>query len=107
MAAMGRALLLFVVLYVGLDLSNPMIEGAFRFDPGDSIEGVRAERVRDDAASVAAIPAPDRVTVDPAPAPPMLRQQASVGPIVALRQHVRRSPRSPGDRDHAPSPEDH
>lgn len=37
-------MLLLLCLYVSVDLANPMIAGAFHFDPDESVEAVRADR---------------------------------------------------------------
>lgn len=41
-----RLVLVAVLLYVSLDLSLPMMPGAFVFDVGDSVESVQAHRGR-------------------------------------------------------------
>lgn len=41
-----RLVLVAVLLYVGLDLSLPMMPGAFVFDVGDSVESVQTHRGR-------------------------------------------------------------
>jgi hypothetical protein len=38
-----RRLTLLLTLYVSLDLANPWMPGAFRFNPDESVEGVRAQ----------------------------------------------------------------
>jgi hypothetical protein len=40
---------LLLLLYLSLDFTNPMMPGAVTFDPAESVEGVRIERVRSDA----------------------------------------------------------
>jgi hypothetical protein len=39
----ARRLTLLLVLYVGLDLANPFMPGAFNFDPDESFEGVHVQ----------------------------------------------------------------
>lgn len=58
---MARRLALLVVLYVGADLSNPFMPGAFRFSADESVEVPGVTR----AARRAAVIASNRVKVDP------------------------------------------
>jgi hypothetical protein len=41
-----RRLILVIAVYVGLDLANPFMPGAFLFDPAESVDGVHGERAR-------------------------------------------------------------
>jgi hypothetical protein len=41
-----RALLYAILVYVTLDLSLPMMPGAFVFEPGDSVESIQTNRGR-------------------------------------------------------------
>jgi hypothetical protein len=41
-----RWLLLVILFYVALDLSLPMMPGAFVFEPGDSVESIQTTRGR-------------------------------------------------------------
>jgi hypothetical protein len=68
-----RRMILVIAVYVGLDLTNPFMPGAFIFDPEQSAEGVHAERGRAPLAVLAA-PAAPRVPADetlPAPRRPV------------------------------------
>ena len=42
----ARRLILVIAIYVGLDLANPFMPGAFIFDPEQSVDGVHGERGR-------------------------------------------------------------
>jgi hypothetical protein len=53
------ALLCALLLYVTLDLSLPMMPGAFVFEPADSVESTQLSRPRV-AAEVVVVPAPSR-----------------------------------------------
>jgi hypothetical protein len=65
----ARPLILVIAIYVGLDLSNPFMPGAFIFDPEQSVEGVHGERGRPHIVALAGSAAP-RISTDPArPAP--------------------------------------
>ncbi|HSE03649.1 MAG TPA: hypothetical protein VLK35_05770, partial [Methylomirabilota bacterium] len=62
-----RRLILVIAVYVGLDLTNPFMPGAFIFDPEQSVEGVQGERGRAQQRVVLALPATPPV---PPAAPP-------------------------------------
>jgi hypothetical protein len=64
-----RPLILVVTIYMGLDLTNPFMPGAFIFDPEQSVEGVHGEQGRQQFLAMAT-PATPRVKTDEAPAPP-------------------------------------
>ncbi|HUP36859.1 MAG TPA: hypothetical protein VNC82_15600 [Candidatus Limnocylindria bacterium] len=57
-----------IAIYVGFDLVNPLMPGAFIFDPGPSVEGVPGERGRQQPLGPAT-PAAPRVQTDGTPAP--------------------------------------
>jgi hypothetical protein len=103
-AMRGPWLALIVVVYVSLDVSNPLMPGALTFGV-DSVEARQADRFRghDDGTPLPLAPGAERlapversVTLSrtPAPAMPCCRQA-----------HVTRS--HPSLRAPAPSPEDH
>jgi hypothetical protein len=62
----ARPFILAIVVYVGLDLTNPFMPGAFIFDPEQSVEGVHAEGGRQHLASPAG-PRVEAATVRPVP----------------------------------------
>lgn len=81
----GRRLTLLFLLYVSLDLSNPLIPGAFNFNPDESVDAVL--RYREGAAP------PLAVHWTPTP-PPRLdadtgaRPGAAADRLVGLLRHV-------------------
>ena len=62
----ARRLILVIAIYVGLDLANPFMPGAFIFDPEQSVEGVHGERGRQQFVALAA-PAVSRVQTEGTP----------------------------------------
>jgi hypothetical protein len=62
----ARRLILMIAIYVGLDLANPFMPGAFIFDPEQSVEGVHGERGRQQFAALAT-PTVPRVQTDGTP----------------------------------------
>jgi hypothetical protein len=62
---MGRWLVWLLLIYIGLDFSNPLMPGAVNFDADDSVDGVHAERVRADRYETVAVPAPTRLVLAP------------------------------------------
>jgi hypothetical protein len=92
MAPMTLArLALFVVAYVALDVSSPMLPGALMFGAEPSIEVRQADRLRGQAHKAAPIPrAPAPSRLEPAHRPPTLRLPEPEA--FGLRQlHVARS----------------
>ena len=78
----------FLVLYVGLDLSSPLWPGALNFDPDDSVDGLHSDQGRQALALPASEPTAER---HPA--------------AVRLLPHVKRPPRiaaAPGRSRHVP-----
>jgi hypothetical protein len=70
----ARRLVLVIAIYVGLDLANPFMPGAFIFDPEQSVEGVHGERGRQQLVALAT-PAVPRAQTDATPP----RRPATVG----------------------------
>jgi hypothetical protein len=63
-------MILVIAVYVGLDLTNPFMPGAFIFDPGESVEGVHhGERGRAPVVALAT-PSTPRVLEDGTPPAP-------------------------------------
>jgi hypothetical protein len=96
-----RPLVLAIALYVGLDLTNPFMPGAFHFDPEESVEGISTERIWKVAVALAA-PVVRRVERENLPpASPHLRdprarhRAAEPGPA-----HVRDPEPPPLSEDH-------
>jgi hypothetical protein len=64
-----RALVLLIALYVSLDLCNPFMPGAFRFDAEESVEGAHAQRGRLEAVGLGGLPA-TRIAAETREEPP-------------------------------------
>jgi hypothetical protein len=97
----ARPLILAIALYVGLDLANPFMPGAFHFDPEESVEGISTERSWRTAVAVAAPIVPRIEREKPLPASAHLRdprarhRAAAPGPA-----HVRDPEPPPLSEDH-------
>lgn len=74
--ALGRAWALALLLYTAPDFASPLVPGAFVFDAQESVDGLRASRLRDDAGPAPAVPAPGpaRLERDTAPVRPTERR---------------------------------
>ena len=68
-------------------MATPLMPGAFRFDPEESVEGLRAQQVRVVQAAAARAPRPGGVRVDDAPPtlPLASRVDARVSPAPRFR----------------------
>ncbi len=68
-----------LLLYVGADFANPLMPGAVSFDAAESVDGIRADRLRgpDATVTVAAAPLPLR------PPPPVRTRLTSAARPVA------------------------
>jgi hypothetical protein len=100
-----RGLLLVILMYVTLDLSLPMVPGAFVFDPADSIESVQNARGRPAArVAIRAAPVGDSFKLSP----PFVNHKPRITPMaaVALPVHPVASYRARATVDPAPRPED-
>lgn len=91
-------LALMLLIYAVLDFANPLMPGAVTFDAEDSVEGVRAERVRGDRQDAALDPSPVLVRAAVLRRDPPSRSAAEPRPRPS-RQHLA------GRRDLTPSPE--
>ena len=96
----ARRLILMIAIYVGLDLANPFMPGAFTFDPEQSVEGVQGERGRQQVVALGTPAAPrvqtDRTLTPPRrPAPVVRKWFAEPRPA-----HVPGSDLSPRSEDH-------
>jgi hypothetical protein len=81
----GRALLFALLVYVTLDLSLPMMPGAFVFEPADSVASIEMAHGRA-ALAVAILPSPAGPSLlppssrlDPKPRVPPVREIAATG----------------------------
>ena len=66
----ARPLILAIAIYVGLDLTNPFMPGAFLFDPEQTVEGVHSDRGRQHLVVLTAPAAPQVGAETMRPAPP-------------------------------------
>jgi hypothetical protein len=96
---------LLVLLYLSLDLSNPLMPGALSFEAADSVDAAGRVRVRSDAVAAPAS-APRASRLDRAAAPPLARARPAplvARPVVSVagpRAHLPEStPGSPTDDD--------
>jgi hypothetical protein len=101
--ALGRALILAVALYTTADFSSPVVLGAFVFDPGKSVDGIRDLHARHQARLAAGPPAPGpapvvlasrpdrpacpRSAAHPVPPPPRPRSAPVAEPRPAVEDH--------------------
>ena len=97
---MARPLILVIAIYVGLDLGNPFMPGAFIFDPAQSVEGAHGERGRHQLVALTAEGTPRVETADTA-APPR-RPAPAARPWLAEPRpaHVPASDPPPTSDDH-------
>lgn len=103
--AIPRVVIVLVLLYLALDFSNPMLRGAFSFNPDHSVDGVRAEPPGERIASPAALLLPEHVRVDPKPpAPRVVREAVAIPRFTPRAAPFRHAPRGASPE---PSPEDH
>ncbi len=96
----ARRLILVIAIYVGLDLTNPFMPGAFTFDPEQSVEGVHGERGGQQLVAPGT-PAAPRVQTDRTLAPPRRPAPAARKWFAGLRPaHVPVSDPPPRSEDH-------
>jgi len=95
-----RRLILVIAVYVGLDLTNPFMPGAFTFDPERSVDGVHGDRGRPQLVTLAT-PTVPRVQTDGTPPSPRLPAPAASKWLAEARSvHVRVSDPHPLSEDH-------
>jgi len=95
-----RRLILVIAVYVGLDLTNPFMPGAFTFDPEQSVDGVHGDRGRPQLVTPAT-PAVPRVHTAGTPPSPRLPAPAARTWFAEPRPvHVRVSDPAPLSEDH-------
>jgi hypothetical protein len=95
-----RGLILVIAVYVGLDLANPFMPGAFTFDPEQSVDGVHGERSRPQLVTLAT-PAVLRVQTEGTSPPPRLPAPAARKWFAEPRPlHARVSDPAPLSEDH-------
>jgi hypothetical protein len=98
-------LTLLFLLYVGLDLANPHMPGAFEFEVHRSVDGVGAARAALDASRpLAAVPVrPHEIVVPPAPTRRVVgavRPEPSTDPVALPRRAPARGPTdAPAEED--------
>ncbi len=63
-----HALIGLLLLYVAMDFANPMMPGAFEFEPAESVEALRGERNR--VIAPTDLPAPNPLVVSELPPRP-------------------------------------
>jgi hypothetical protein len=101
--AFGRALALVMALYTTADFGSPQVPGAFVFDAGESVDGIRSPCTRHEARVAVVLPGPgaDTVALAPstdrpprrrpvahhAPSPPRPRSAPTVEPPPAADDH--------------------
>jgi hypothetical protein len=104
---MNRTCMLALLVYLTLDLCNPFVGGAFRFNADESTEVTQLKRdgTRMPAASTAAVPVvpvPDRQPVRPQWARPIVRVGIANLWLAGLRHDIDSKQDSP-----PPSEDDH
>jgi hypothetical protein len=93
-----------IMVYVSLDVSNPLMPGALMFGASDSVEA-RTDRFRadDDVPPVRLTPGAERAI---ATEPPSAPRRPSAAPTAALSRGARVIRSRPALRAPAPSPDD-
>jgi hypothetical protein len=97
----ARPLVLAIAIYVGLDLTNPFMPGAFIFDPEQTVEGLRSERSGPPVAAPTA-PAAPRVGLPAARSAPLRPSAPAPGrwPAEPRPAHVPGSDPPPPSEEH-------
>ena len=100
-----RFLLLAFLAYVMLDLGCPLVQGAFSFDPADSVDAVSAYRIRPSAAArVAPVPSAAAFAQPRVPSAALAPETPAVLSLVSWRPHADRD--QPLSADPRPTAED-
>jgi hypothetical protein len=100
-----RTLLLLVLIYIGFDLSLPMMPGAFVFDPGQSIESAGRTQSRLAGKAVAhptsasSLAFAQRLDADP-PRVVARRTVVQIAPVVVSRRPPARCDLTPAEDPH-------
>jgi hypothetical protein len=103
---MVRLLVAALLAYLAVDLSSPVIPGAFEFDPARSAEGVRGARLLPNPPAIAPAADPPRTPAPRVATTPRPGQRVRPAPAVGPRRPLERAhlppspaPAAPGD-DH-------
>jgi hypothetical protein len=89
---MPAGLVFAILVYVTVDLSAPMVPGAFVFEPGDSVESAQGSRAREVSPGVHLTgPVRDPVVLAP-PSARLVDRPAQAGVAAPLRHHVVKRP---------------
>jgi hypothetical protein len=92
-----------ILIYVSLDLSLPMMPGAFVFDPGESVESARLSHERKPAGAIVlrepvGVPAPVSRLAEIRPRPTSPSDGTPRGPVL-VRSSARASAEPPTSSD--------